>query len=211
MHFQNPNLLMTLWILPIVAGLLVHAHRKRAAAATKFAEAAMALKEMEFLGRANSGTLVQRTDLLANEILGRLERRYQLQPQDATIPERVKELRRRSIGALAKLDGANPEQKQLDDDLDDLFLVVQLFSYPGDYVAEKPSVERLAETLDKFEEDLLGQYSATIRARRKVTVSFGEAVPVPPNRPGKDAPHRLTESLEQHVQEMLDRHGTSTS
>ena len=177
----------------------------------QFGEAVMALKEMEFLGRANSGTLVERTDVLANEILGRLERRHQLEPQHATIPERVKELRRRSIGALAKLDGAHSDRKQLDDDLDDLFLVVQLFSYPGDYVAEKPSVERLAETLDKFEEDLLGQYSASIRARRKVTVSFGEAVPVPSDRSGKDAPHRLTETLEQRVQQMLDQHGTSNS
>ncbi len=46
MHFQNPNLLMTLWILPVVAGLLVYAHRKRVAAAMKFAEAAMVARLM---------------------------------------------------------------------------------------------------------------------------------------------------------------------
>ena len=39
--------------------------------------------------------------------------------------------------------------------MEDLFFVIQLYSYPGDYVAEKPSIERIAETLDKFEEDVL--------------------------------------------------------
>ncbi len=37
---------MTLWILPIVAGLLVYAHRRRLAAATKFVEAAMVARLM---------------------------------------------------------------------------------------------------------------------------------------------------------------------
>jgi len=39
--------------------------------------------------------------------------------------------------------------------MDDLFFVIQLYSYPGDYVAERPVIERIAETLDKFEEDVL--------------------------------------------------------
>lgn len=37
---------MTLWILPVVAGLLVHAHRRRAAAAIKFADPAMVARLM---------------------------------------------------------------------------------------------------------------------------------------------------------------------
>lgn len=46
MHFQNPHVLMALWLLPVVAGLLVYAQRKRRAAADKFAGAAMAARLM---------------------------------------------------------------------------------------------------------------------------------------------------------------------
>ena len=50
-------------------------------------------------------------------------------------------------------------------DLNDLFLVIQLFSYPGDYVRECPTVERLAEILTKFEQDALGVNAPAPRAR----------------------------------------------
>lgn len=169
-----------------------------------FAEAAMALKEMEFLGHATAGTLPERTDALAHEILRRLEERHEVQPGNSTIPERVKELRRISLSQLENVEPEDPRHKQLNDDLDDLFLVVQLFSYPGDYVAERPSVERVAETLDKFEEDVLGKYSATIRSARRVTVRLGEPIPVEAGRKRKAAARELTDTLERRVQDMLD-------
>ena len=169
-----------------------------------FAEAAMALKEMEFLGHAASGTLPERTDALAHEVLRRLEERHGAQPGHSTIPERVKELRRISLSRLENVKHDDPQYKQLNDDLDDLFLVVQLFSYPGDYVAERPSIERLAETLDKFEEDALGKYSATIRSARKVTVRLGEPVLVNAGGKRKAAARELTDTLECRVQDMLD-------
>lgn len=172
----------------------------------RFAEAAMALKEMEFLDHATAGSLPERTDALAHEILRRLEQRHRIQPEQATVPERVKELRRLSLGLLEGVGEDDPQHKQLNDDLDDLFLVVQLFSYPGDYVAERPTIERLAETLDKFEEDVLGKYSATVRSTRKATVRVGEPVLVEASRKRKAAAQDLTDRLERRVQEMLDSH-----
>ena len=82
--------------------------------------------------------------------------------------------------------------------------MVQLFSYPGDYVREEPSVERLAETLDKFEEDVLGKYSATVRSKRRVRVRFGDAVPVEPGRHRKTSVRELSDTLEHRVQALLD-------
>ena len=176
-----------------------------------FGEAVMALKEIEFLGHATSGTLPERTDRLACKILSRIEQSHGIDPGSRSIPERVKELRRRTIAALDEeasdnLDHDEVRRKQLNDVLDDLFLVVQLFSYPGDYVAERPSLERMAETLDKFEEDVLGKYSATIRGRRRVTVTFGEPIAVESGSNRKTAAQAITETLEMRVQEMLDAH-----
>jgi 1-acyl-sn-glycerol-3-phosphate acyltransferase len=168
----------------------------------KFAEAALALKEMEFLGRASAGSLPERTDALAGEILRRLEERHGVDPGDSTIPERVKEMRHISLVRLEDVKADDPQYRQLNDDLDDLFLVVQLFSYPGDYVAERPSIERMAETLEKFEEDVLGKYSATVRSTRRVTVRFGQPVAVQAGRERKAAARKLIGTLECRVQEM---------
>jgi len=41
MYWENPSVLLGLWILPLVAAILVYAHRKRVAAAGRFADPAM--------------------------------------------------------------------------------------------------------------------------------------------------------------------------
>lgn len=46
MYWDSPGVLLLLWILPLVAGLLVYAHRKRLAAAARFADPAMVARLM---------------------------------------------------------------------------------------------------------------------------------------------------------------------
>ena len=50
MYWENPSMLFWLWILPVVAGLLLHAHRRRLAAAGRFADQAMVERLMPALG-----------------------------------------------------------------------------------------------------------------------------------------------------------------
>ena len=121
-----------------------------------------------------------------------------------TVPERVKALRQQAIGRLEKLPEDDPMRCQYEDHLDDVFLVVQLFSYPGDYVAQQPSVERIAETLDKMEEDVLGFRTARIRGARKATVVFGPPISVEAERGTKKEAAVLTRLLEERVQALLD-------
>ena len=168
------------------------------------AEGLLALKEIEFLGSTCSGRVPERIAHLTEFILGQIEARRGIDPSGATIPERVKALRRQAIKQLEELPDDDPARRQVEDDLDDLFLVVQAFSYPGDYVAEQPSIERIAETLDKFEEDVLPAETATIRGSRRATVTFGEPIPVVAERGKKTSPAALTELLEQAVQALLD-------
>jgi 1-acyl-sn-glycerol-3-phosphate acyltransferase len=174
-----------------------------------FAEAMLTLKEMEFFQQSRSGPLPDRIAALAEAILGRLEERHQAEAS-GTIPERIKELRRRCLEQLADVDVESPQCKQLNDDLDDVFLAAQAFSYPGDYVAESPNIERLAETLDKFEEDVLHR-SATVRGTRRATVTFDEPVPVESGKRSKTAAAELTDLLESRVQAMLDAHRSRES
>lgn len=169
----------------------------------RVAEGALALKELEYLGRTSSGPLPERVRRLSETILARLEDRDSLDAGDTTVPERVKRLRQQAIARLEQLPADDPARERHQLDLDDLYLVVQLFSYPGDYVAERPSIERIAETIDKFEEDLLGVPYAGIRGTRRAIVSFGEPVPAEAARQ-RDAAARLTRTLEARVQSMLD-------
>jgi hypothetical protein len=96
-------------------------------------------------------------------------------------------------------------RQQLAHDMEDLFFVIQLYSYPGDYVAQQPSIERIAETLDKFEEDVLKADYPGIRGERRVVVRFGPPVEVPKERDSKSAVADWTDMLEGKVQELLDQ------
>jgi len=171
----------------------------------RFAEAALALKEQEYLGHTQQSALPERISSLSHKVLEGLEGRYEIRPSgETTLPERVKALRKEVIERFepAAEDSELSRQGRLD--LDDLFLVTQLFSYPGDYVAGKPTIERMAETLDKFEEDVLRATTATIRGARRAVVSFGEPIELKHSRDRKKAAHTLTEILEDRVQKLLD-------
>jgi 1-acyl-sn-glycerol-3-phosphate acyltransferase len=170
----------------------------------RLAEAMLALKELEFLGRTGAGPVPERIAGVIAHILQGLEECYGVDSTGSTVPERVKLLRHEAIARMESLDADDPECQRCGHDLDDLFLVVQAFSYPGNYVSQRPNIERIAETLDKFEEDVLGVKTATIRGTRKATVAFGEPIPVEGGRTKKEGAAALTRLLEQRVQTLLD-------
>lgn len=169
----------------------------------QFAEALLAVKELEYYGKTENGPLPNRIRQLGDHILSQVEGAHDISSTESSLPERVKTARRTIMQALAETE--NLEQKSiLNDQLEDLFLVVQSFSYPGDYVAGKPSVERMAETLDKFEEDVLRKPTASIRAPRSATIAFCEPIEVSGARGQKGYASDLTKQVEQQVQRLLD-------
>lgn len=167
------------------------------------AEGALALKEIEFYGHSSSGSLPDRIRNLIDFILSWLEDRYGLDAGKCGVPERVKLLRQQAIRRMTESPGNSPERRQCEEDISDLFLAVQLFSYPGDYVAEAPSVERIAETIDKLEEDVLGVKTASIRGSRKATVTLGEPIRVASTRKQRFSAADLTQCMEARVQGLL--------
>ena len=85
-----------------------------------------------------------------------------------------------------------------------MFFVTQLYSYPENYLGDNPSVERLAETVDKLEEDVLGVAYPGVRGQRHCVVQFDAPVPVEADRGRKTAVEDLTRTLEARVQAMLE-------
>jgi 1-acyl-sn-glycerol-3-phosphate acyltransferase len=143
----------------------------------RIGELALTIKEKEKLGhsRDQAGDLPGRIAFLIEELLKRNETMHlKKSPSADTVPLRVKALRRHLLEIWTDEKSNPDEMRRARDGLDDVQLVLQLYSYPGDYVSEKPSVERMAETIEKFEEDLTG--FARPKAKRKAHVFFGEPI-----------------------------------
>ncbi len=170
----------------------------------------LAIKEVEFLGTSRPGELVERIVGLQHALVGRIERAHYGEEREGTIPERVKALRSTIRRELTDepLEGTNPQrEEELYDDLDTLFVAVQLYSYPGQYLKERPTLHRIAETLVKLEEDVLGE--GLYPTPRSVTVRFGEPVKIggfleERGLTVKSAVAPLTELLADGIQSMLE-------
>lgn len=176
----------------------------------RFAEAALALKELDYLGHTSSGRLRQRIGVLTECVLEQLESRHELRAGDRTPPERAKQIRQRLISELEDAKSQSTESdrfRQLQQDMEDVFFVMQCFSYPGDYLADDPSIERLAETVDKFEEDVFHVDVPTVHGRRRVQILFGEPMEAPSSR-SRNATEELTTSMQDAVQSLLDEINT---
>jgi len=173
----------------------------------RLAEAALALKELDYLGHTRSGLLRQRVSYLLQAVLAQLEERHQLSDCAGSPPERVKAVRQCVIRKLEQQQEhalANGQLSQLQCDMEDLFFAVQLYSYRGDYLVDEPSVERLAETVDKFEEDILGLEYPNVRGRRRVAVRFGQPIELDGSRRQRGATAELTCLMQTRVQALVN-------
>lgn len=172
-----------------------------------FGEVMLTIKEKEQLGHPMEGDLPTRLHRLIQHILSRHENQELNEVRaDGDVSVRVKSLRRHLLEKMCdeKLDDAT--RTKAHDALADMHLVLQLYSYPGDYVATKPTVERMAETIDKFEEDLLG-VMAKPKGPRRASVRFGEPIEVrsfTSSRP-RVAATELTARLERAIRELMQR------
>ncbi|MFO1062811.1 MAG: 1-acyl-sn-glycerol-3-phosphate acyltransferase [Pirellulales bacterium] len=166
-------------------------------------EAVLSLKEQEFYGRSSHGSLPERIASLTEFLLNKLEKHYGLEPQD-TVPKRVKQLRQTIL--TRHHDQRTPVEQigMMREHLDEAFLVLQLFSYPGDYLeGTEPSIERIAETVDKLEEDVLQIKTATVRSSRRAVVHFGEPIAVPTSK-SRDVTASLIQCVEARVRELIE-------
>ena len=167
----------------------------------RLAEAALALKELDYTEHTREGSVRQRIQHLTETVIRRVEERLGCDNSERTTPERVKMLRHMAINQLEET--PESQRRPLERDMEDLFFAMQLYSYRGDYLDGKPSVERVAETVDKLEEDILDLPLPRIRGRRRVKIQVGEPREITPAR-GRDAVIELTQWMQEEVQRILD-------
>jgi 1-acyl-sn-glycerol-3-phosphate acyltransferase len=178
----------------------------------RYAEGMLALKEIEYLDEPQAGTLKERIARLRCFILEEMEDRRLGRRSDEPVPFRVKDLRRACLKALSERTISGEQRRALRRDLNSLFVAIQLFSYPGDYIRESPTVERLAEILTKFEQDALGVTYPAPRGHRRAIIRLGEPIDVrtylqPGGKRSRDASASLTDELEARIQGLMDTLG----
>ena len=165
-------------------------------------EALLSLKEIEYLGRAQPGTLQQRLSGLIDHLLDPLEKEWLNGQREASTVERLKRLRSAIVPDLMAGALSEDERARRWRHLADIYLAQQLYCYPGDYISDRPSPERLLETVERFEEDLTDQ--ARVHRPFRVVIQVGPAVEVIPRRDktgGADDP--LMSKLAEQLQAML--------
>lgn len=170
----------------------------------RFAEGVLALKELEYLGAVQPGSYPFRTASLADTVVRRIEERHGMSAKGRDLPGRVTQLRHVLIEQLEGHPANDPRQAEWRREMEDLFVAIQLYSYTDDYSEEDPSLERMAEILDKYEEDVLGLPTANVRGDRRATIAFGAPVEVKKGSRKHDDVADLTAALEQAVQRVVD-------
>jgi hypothetical protein len=169
----------------------------------RLAHSVVTIKEIEYAGRVGSGTFRQRTTQLMEHILSRLETEHSLDALATPTPVRVQRLRRFLIPNMDCTRDTESMSRH-GRHLEDLFFVIQLFSCPDNYLGKQPTIERLAETMDKLKEDIPAKPLTSIRGRRQAVIQFGEPVPGGPDLKKHSHVENLTTTLQRNVQSSLD-------
>jgi 1-acyl-sn-glycerol-3-phosphate acyltransferase len=126
----------------------------------KVGSALLSLKEIEYLGQPQEGTLAERLARMTDRLLGPIEEEWLGRVGTGPVVPRVRNLRGRILPDMVagRVDATERERRWRQ--LADIYLAQQLSCYPADYLAQ-PTAERVLELVEKFEEDRPTRPAAT--------------------------------------------------
>jgi 1-acyl-sn-glycerol-3-phosphate acyltransferase len=168
--------------------------------------ALLTLKEVEFLGKPSAGTLAERQQLLIEHLLQPAENEWLKKPGSGSVITRVRDLRRAIVAEMVDGQLSSHEMNRRWTQLRHAELAQALSLYPADYVASRPTAERILETVERFHEHLTGESlcSGPLRA----IIEVGQPLPVSARRErsadGDPLLNRLSGSLRQLLHKSLD-------
>lgn len=173
----------------------------------KIGVALLSLKELHYLGRTQSGTLADRLHGLIDQILAPLETEWLGAAQSGPVVPRVKALRMKLLPEMVGGQLPPQERNRRWKQLADIYLAQQLMCYPPDYL-RTPTVTRILETVERFEEDLTDK--ARVHGRLHAVIEVGEAIEVSPERDRKAPVDPIMGGIEQSLNTMLARLATES-
>ena len=169
----------------------------------KVGHALLCLKELEYFGGARSGPLAERLQGLTDRLLQPLEREWFGEAQAGPVTPRVKALRMKILPDMVNGRVAGGERQRRWRQLADLYLAQQVACYPADYLVSRPSVDRVLETIERYEEDLTDKLR--VHGPLRVIIQVGDAIEVSPRRGRKAADDPLMTQIEEGLRGMLDQ------
>lgn len=169
---------------------------------TRVGKGLLALKEIEYFGRPQSGELHERLSGLIDRLLHRLEEYWLGEVKHGPVVPRVKELRTKILPEMVEGKLGEEERQRRWNQLADIYLSQQVASYPPDYITEHPSVDRLLETVERYEEDLTDL--VTPHPDLHAIIDVGEPIEVDPKRDRGAESDPLMDQLATVLQSALD-------
>jgi 1-acyl-sn-glycerol-3-phosphate acyltransferase len=161
----------------------------------------LALKELEYLGRTQDGTIAERIPKLIDAILKPMEAEWTNGNSDGHAVARVKRLRSAILPDMIKGELDEAEKARRWRLLEDADVAQQLYHYPPNYVGDGASKARMIETIERFEEDLTGKVTVHGPVEAKVTV--GDAIEVSTGREARGESDPLMTAIDAQLRGML--------
>lgn len=162
----------------------------------------LTLKEVEYLGQPQTGSIYKRLEKLIDKLLLPLEKEWLNGKNTGNVVARVKALRSAILPDMIKNELSDEERERRWRQLEDVYLAQSLSLYPRNYVLANSPPERLLETVERFEEDLTD--AARIHGPMKLIIEVGEAIEVSPKRPKGEPVDPVMSKLEQALRTQLD-------
>lgn len=173
--------------------------------------ALLTVKEMEILGSPQSGSLDERRLKLADHLCRQFEQKYIRRPKGGTLMDRIRLLRSIIVRQFAQDQPESSDWYEHLYEIEDLAFAQQLVSHAWDYLEEWPCLERIGETLQRFEEDLYDKEDPL--AKMGAIIEISEAIDVADFPDGRESTENgtnsaldpITQELSLRIQGMLDR------
>ncbi|MEQ8789137.1 MAG: 1-acyl-sn-glycerol-3-phosphate acyltransferase [Pirellulaceae bacterium] len=169
----------------------------------RIGQALLCLKEIEYFGRAQHGRLHDRIEGLIDRLLSPLEDEWLSGNHSGGVVARVKALRMKLLPGMIEGRIDEVERRRRWKQLGDIYLAQQVSCYPPDYLTDYRSVDRMLETVERFEEDLTDR--VRVHGSLKAIIEIDEPIEVSPERDRKAKVDPLMAALEQRLTAMLAR------
>jgi 1-acyl-sn-glycerol-3-phosphate acyltransferase len=167
----------------------------------KVGSALLSLKEIEYFGLPQLGTIADRLGRLIDRLLGPLETEWFGRVQTGPPVPRVRNLRAKMLPDMVGGRVTKEERARRWQQLADIYLAQQLSTYPPGYLV-RPTVDRVLEIVEKYEEDVTDK--ARLHGDLKVVLTIGEAIEVSPVRERHVAVDPLMLQIQKSLQAMID-------
>ena len=165
--------------------------------------ALLSLKEIEYFGSEQTGSLRDRRSTLIDHLLNPIEQEwFSGTKEEEGVISRIKSLRMVIVPEMTRNELSREEHRRRWKQLASIYLVQQLSFYPEDYLRAPTSVDRVLETVERLEEDLTDV--VTPHPPYKVVIDVGESIEVSPQRDRDAETDPLMDRIRDDLQKMLD-------